>query len=103
MLKLKLWPPDAKNQLIGKDPDAGKGGRWEKKGTTEDDMVGCIHICIYIRDPLSLSTVHAYRYISTYIFSLPWKSPMKPYMLSINTGNRMSYPVLVCLYREDSC
>ena len=20
-----LWPPDAKNQLIGKDPDAGKG------------------------------------------------------------------------------
>ena len=19
-----LWPPDAKNQLIGKDPDAGK-------------------------------------------------------------------------------
>ena len=24
MLKLKLWPPDAKNGLIGKDPDAGK-------------------------------------------------------------------------------
>ena len=26
MLKLKplLWPPDAKNRLIGKDPDAGK-------------------------------------------------------------------------------
>ena len=20
-----LWPPDAKNRLIGKDPDAGKG------------------------------------------------------------------------------
>jgi len=30
MLKLKLhdqWPPDAKSQLIGKDPDAGKGLR----------------------------------------------------------------------------
>ena len=28
-LMLKLWPPDAKNLLIGKDPDAGKteGGR----------------------------------------------------------------------------
>ena len=24
MLTLKLWPPDAKSQLIGKDPDAGK-------------------------------------------------------------------------------
>ena len=24
---LILWPPDAKNWLVGKDPDAGKGGR----------------------------------------------------------------------------
>ena len=31
-----LWPPDAKNWLIGKDPDAGKDWRWEK-GTTEWD------------------------------------------------------------------
>ena len=28
-----LWPPDAKNWLIGKDPDAGKDWRWEEKGT----------------------------------------------------------------------
>ena len=28
------WPPDAKNQLIGKDPDAGKDWRWEEKGIT---------------------------------------------------------------------
>ena len=34
-----LWPPNAKNPLIGKDPDAGKDLRWEK-GTTEDAMVG---------------------------------------------------------------
>ena len=26
-----LWPPDAKNQIIGKDPDAGKDLRWEEK------------------------------------------------------------------------
>ena len=36
----KLWPPDAKNRLIGKDPDAGKDLRQETKGTTEDEMVG---------------------------------------------------------------
>ena len=30
-----LWPPDAKNQLIGKDRDAGKDG-WQEKGVTED-------------------------------------------------------------------
>ena len=35
-----LWPPDAKNQLIGKDPDAGKDWKQEEKGTTEDEMVG---------------------------------------------------------------
>ena len=35
-----LWPPDVKNWLIGKDPDAGKEWRWEEKGTIEDEMVG---------------------------------------------------------------
>ena len=38
-----LWPPDAKNWLIGKDPDAGKDWRSEEKGTTEDEMVGWHH------------------------------------------------------------
>ena len=38
-----LWPPDAKNWLIGKDPDAGKDWRWEEKGMTEDEMVGRHH------------------------------------------------------------
>ena len=32
-----LWPPDAKNWLIGKDPDAGKDWRQEEKGTTGID------------------------------------------------------------------
>ena len=38
-----LWPPGAKNWLIWKDPDAGKDRRKEKKGTTEDEMVGWHH------------------------------------------------------------
>ena len=37
-----LQPPDVKNWLIGKDPDAGKVCRQEK-GTTEDEMVGWHH------------------------------------------------------------
>ena len=37
------WPPDAKNWLIGKDPDAGKDWRQEEKGMTEDEMVGWHH------------------------------------------------------------
>ena len=35
-----VWPPDMKNWLICKDPDAGKDWRQEKKGTTEDEKVG---------------------------------------------------------------
>ena len=38
-----LWPPDTKNWLIGKDPDARKDWRWEEKGTKEDEMVGRHH------------------------------------------------------------
>ena len=38
-----LWPPDVNNQLIGKDPDAGKGKRQEEKGTTEDEMIRWHH------------------------------------------------------------
>ena len=38
-----LWPPDARNWLTGKDPDAEKDWRWEEKGTTEDEMVGWYH------------------------------------------------------------
>ena len=39
----KLWPPDAKNWFIGKDPDAGEDWRQEDKGTAEDKMVGWHH------------------------------------------------------------
>ena len=46
MLKLKLqilWPSDAKNWLVWKDPDAGKDWRQEEKGMTEDETVGWHH------------------------------------------------------------
>ena len=38
-----LRPPDAKSQLIRKDPDAGKDWRQEEKGMTEDEMVAWHH------------------------------------------------------------
>ena len=37
-----FWPPDGKNWLIEKDPDAGKDWRQEK-GMTEEEMVGWHH------------------------------------------------------------
>ena len=39
-----LWPPDVKNWLIWKDPEAEKDWRQEEKGTGgEDEMVGWHH------------------------------------------------------------
>ena len=38
-----LWPPDVKNCLTGKDPDAWKDRRQEEKGTTVEEMVGWHH------------------------------------------------------------
>ena len=38
-----LWPPDAKDWLIGKDPNAGKDWRQKEKGTTDNEMVGWHH------------------------------------------------------------
>ena len=46
MLKVKLpifWLLDAKNGLIGKDPDAGRDWGQEEKRTTEDEMAGWHH------------------------------------------------------------
>ena len=40
---LILWPPDVKNWLNGKDPDAGQDWRQEEKETTEDEMVEWHH------------------------------------------------------------
>ena len=36
----KLWLPDEKSQLVGKDPNAGKDWWHGEKGATEDEMVG---------------------------------------------------------------
>ena len=38
-----LWPPDAKNWLLRRDPDAGKDWGQEEKETTEDEIVGWRH------------------------------------------------------------
>ena len=42
MLKVKLpilWPPDEKNWLVRKDPDAGKDWRWKEKEKTKVDIL----------------------------------------------------------------
>ena len=42
-VRVKYQLDNAKNRLIGKDPDAGKDWRQEEKGMTEDEMVGWHH------------------------------------------------------------
>ena len=38
-----LWPPNVKNRLIWKEPDAGEDWKQEEKGVAEDEMVGWHH------------------------------------------------------------
>ena len=38
-----LWPPDGKNWLIRKDPEAGNDWRRKEKGIPEDEMVERLH------------------------------------------------------------
>ena len=38
-----LWPPDEKNWVVRKDPDAGKDWRQEERGVTEEEMAGWHH------------------------------------------------------------
>ena len=42
MLKLIIWPSDAKSQLIGKDPDAGKDGGRRRRGRQRMKWLGGI-------------------------------------------------------------
>ena len=39
----RIWPPDAKDWLLGKVPDGGKDWRQEEKEMIEDEMVGWHH------------------------------------------------------------
>ena len=43
MLKLQYFVQLMRSQLIGKDSDAGKDSRQEKRGMTEDEIVGWHH------------------------------------------------------------
>ena len=45
---LILWLPDAKSQLIGKDPDTGKYWRQEKEEETEDETVAYLRLLIFL-------------------------------------------------------
>ena len=80
MLKLKLlilWPPDVKNWLIGKDPDAGKDRRQEEKGTKKDEIVGRHHQLNghdFERDHITVTSWPAYRFLrSVTKKTRPWR------------------------------
>ena len=73
---LILWPPDMKNCLIGKDPDAGKVWRQEEKRMAEDEMIGWHH-----------------RLIGTWVWanSGRWWNTGKPSMLQSKGSQRVGH------------
>ena len=69
---LILWPPDEKNWLIWKDPDAGKDWRQVEKGMTEGKMVGWHH------QLLEFTQTHVHWVGDTIQPSHPLSSPSLP-------------------------
>ena len=58
-----LWPPDVKNWLTRKDPDAGKDWRWEEHEWNKDNSTSLLQrfssvtqSCLTICDPMNHST-----------------------------------------------
>ena len=80
-----LCPPDAKDQLIGKDSDAGKDWRQEEKGMTEDETVRWHHRLIdmnlsklreLVMDGETWHTaVHGVSKSQTWLSGLNWTDP----------------------------
>ena len=75
-----LWPPDAKNWLTGKDPDAGQDWRQEK-GMTEDEMVEDItesmdmslsKLWVLVKDSEVLQSVVLQRVRHDWVTELNW-------------------------------
>ena len=95
-----LWPPNTKNWLIGKDPDAGKDWRWEEQGMTEDEMIGWHHRlngheiekALGVGDgqgSLACTTVHGVSKSRTQLSNwTDWLTPdMLPRLLGVRNGN----------------
>ena len=76
-----LWPPDVKNWLIKKHPGTGEDWRREKKGTTEDEMVGWHHqlnghefgIWCWTGKPSTLQSIDSQRLGHDWATELNWK------------------------------
>ena len=64
-----LWSPDAKSQLIGKDPDAGKDWGQEEKGAKEHEMAECHHQLNGHESEQTLGGSEAQRNLG---FCIPW-------------------------------
>ena len=68
-----LWPPDVKNWLIWKDPEAGKDWRQEEKGMTEDKMIGWHHQSWWTGRPGVLQSMELQRVGQDWVTELNWR------------------------------
>ena len=105
-----LWPPDLKNRLIGKDPDAGKDWRQEEQGMTEDETVGWNHRCNGhdFEQALGVGAIHVVSKSRTQLSDwteLNWflyiELSIEPHALPLGLGARsILLKYMICLREE---
>ena len=76
-------PPDVKNWLTGKGPDAGKDWRHEETGMTEDEMLGS--------HPVHWNTASLTRWTRVWVNSGSWWWTGKPGMLQSMESQRVRH------------
>ena len=91
----KLWPPDAKSLLIGKDPDARDDWRQEEKGTTEDDWIDWMDCIGWM--------VSLIQWIWIWAISGSWWRTAKPGVLQSMGSPRIRHDWVNCRTTTNSC
>ena len=104
-----LWSPDAKNWLVGKDPDAGKDWGQEEKGMTEygisdsmDFSLSKLRIWWWTEKPSMLQAMGSQRVRHDWVTELNWTDRLSHVWCSLPASSLCSMCIAVRVFSSAS-